>query len=180
MLFRSRVELEINGEVYHFDGVASPRMQTGVASDVIVAEFDYQPGQKLATAPIGRRAQVTSDAQSWNVAAGQWGKVTGIVESPNLWGSKPATQHGRHTFFLLDGCKDTAQGAGRGFFVETLCAEFRPIRSTLEAFTASATIADGDGPPACGIGMTDQSPWDLTLRVTTATGVSTYRLDRWD
>ena len=175
-----RVELEINGEVFHFDGVASPRMQIGGASDVIVAEFDYQPGQKLATAPTGRRAQVTSDAQSWNIAAGQWSKVTGVVESPNLWGSKPATQHGRHTFFLLDGCKDTAQGAGRGFFVETLRAEFRPIRSTLEAFTANATIADGDGPPACGIGMTDQSPWDLTLRVTTATGVSTYHIDRWD
>lgn len=175
-----RVELEVNGDVYHHDGIASPREQVGYASDVTVAEFDYRPGQRLTAAPPSMRAPAASGASAWGVTPGQWTKVTGISESPNMWGETPMPQHGQHVFFLLDGCKDTTPGVGRGFFVETLRAEFRPIRSTLEAYAAGATIAGAESATACGIGMSDQTPWDLNVRVTTPGGVSTYRIDRWD
>jgi hypothetical protein len=175
-----RVELEVNGDVFHFGGVVSPHRQTRPDSDVVVAEFNYHPGQKLTEVPRGLRAPQASGANAWSLVPAQWTRVSGIVESPNLWGDQPMRQHGQHMFFLLDGCKDTAQGVGRGFFVETLRGEYRPIRSTLEAFAASATIAGAEGASACGIGMNDQAPWDLVLRVTTADGASTYKLDRWD
>ena len=38
-----KVELEVGGVIKHVDGVISPSGQTGDASDVVVAEFDYVP-----------------------------------------------------------------------------------------------------------------------------------------
>lgn len=174
-----KVEVEISGEVYHFIGVVSPRQQTGAASDVQVLEFDHVPGQRLPHPPRHAVPQPQS-AHQWNVAAGAWAPVTAVVPSPNLWGERPLTQHGRHIFFLLKDCRDTTAGLGRGFFTETLRSEFHAIRATLEAFNRSATIAGADAAEACGLGMTDQKPWDLALRVTTANAVATYLIDRWD
>ena len=71
-------------------------------------------------------------------------KVNGITSSPNLWGAKPYTQNGTHIFFLLDGVRDTSEGEGRGFFNEMLKQELRPIRRTLELFTAKTPIEDAD------------------------------------
>ena len=174
-----KVEVEISGEIYHFTGVISPGQQTGSASDMTVFEFDYVPGQRLAQAPRHAVPQQQGTGQ-WNVRAGAWVPVTGIVASPNLWGERPLEQHGRHTFFLLEGCRDTTSGRGRGFFTETLHRDFHAIRATLEAFNRTAEIAGVDEAEACGVGMTDQKPWNLALRVTTANAVATYLIDRWD
>ncbi len=173
-----KVEVEISGEIYHFHGVVSPRGETNAASEITVFEFDHVPGQRLAQPP--RNAAPATGTGQWNVAAGSWAKVTGIVASPNLWGERPLLQHGRHTFFLLKDCRDTTAGRGRGFFTETLRSELHSVRATLEAFNASATIAGADEADACGLGMTDQRPWNLALRVTTAHSVATYLIDRWD
>jgi hypothetical protein len=172
-----RLELEVSGEVYHCDAVISPARQTGAASNVVVTEFLFHPGQKLAEAPRGMRSAQANGA--WNVTPGQWVRVTGIVPSPNLWGERPLAQHGRHVFFLLEGCRDMARGVGRGFFTETLRSEFHPIRSTLDAYAAAAVIAGAEDAGACGIGMSDQAPWGLMLRVRTASAVSTYLIERW-
>jgi hypothetical protein len=174
-----KVEVEISGEIYHFTGVVSPRQETGAASDYTVFEFDHEPGHRLTHPPRHAVPQPQGTGQ-WNVAAGAWVAVTAIVASPNLWGERPLEQHGRHTFFLLKGCRDTTAGLGRGFFTETLRGDFHAIRATLEAFNRSATIAGADEAEACGLGMTDQKPWNLALRVTTANAVATYLIDRWD
>lgn len=174
-----KVEVEISGEIYHFTGVISPQRQTGSASDITVLEFDHEPGKRLTHPPRHAVAQ-PAGSRPWNLVAGAWAPVTGIVASPNLWGDKPLTQHGRHTFFLLKDCRDTTAGLGRGFFTETLRSDFHAIRATLEAFNSSATIAGADEADACGIGMNDQKPWNLPLRVTTANSVATYLIDRWD
>jgi len=174
-----KVEIEISGEVFHFTGVISPRAETGAASEITVLEFDYEPGQRLARRPR-HGAPPPGGTDAWGVRAGSWARVTGIALSPNLWGDRPLTQHGRHTFFLLDQCRDAAAGRGRGFFTETLRSELHSIRSTLEAFNSSAEIAGAAEAEACGLGMTDQQPWNLTLRVTTAHSVATVLIDRWD
>jgi hypothetical protein len=174
------VEIEVNGQVSRFEGVISPHGETGTRSDITVAEFDYVPGQRLANARWGLPEVASSTSNSWNVTPGKYTLVSGIVESPNLWGDKPVTHHGRHVFFLLDGCRDMSEGVGRGFFTETLRSELHAIRSTLEAYTARAAIAGREEADACGLGMNDQTPWDLTVRVTMAEAVVTYRIDRWD
>lgn len=173
-----KVEVEVSGEVYHFHGVISPRGETRDASDYPVFHFDYVPGQRLADPP--RPTTPAASPNAWNVAPGAWAPVTGVLPSPNLWGERPLLQHGRHIFFLLEGCRDTSQGLGRGFFAETLRSELHSVRATLEAFNRSAAIDGADAADACGIGMTDQRPWDLPLRVTTQASVATYRIDRWD
>ncbi len=43
-----RLEVEVNGEVQHFDGVVSPKKETGGKSNVTVYEFDYDPNARLA------------------------------------------------------------------------------------------------------------------------------------
>jgi hypothetical protein len=173
------LEVEVAGEVYHFHRTISPGRQTGVASDVTVFEFDYVPGRRLERPPPEASPR-PQGAAPWNVPAGAWVPVTAVVASPNLWGDRPLAQHGRHTFFLLKGCRDTAAGLGRGFFAETLRSELHGVRATLEAFNRSATIAGAAEAEACGLGMTDQRPWNLPLRVTTAGTTATYLLDRWD
>jgi len=173
-----RVEVEINGEIYHFADVASPHAETGPASDVQILSFDYVPGQPLANPP--RTTSAAPGTNHWNVATGTWVSLTGVLPSPNLWGERPLVQHGRHTFFLLEGCRDASEGRGRGFFVETLRSELHSVRSTIEAFTRSAEIAGADEANACGLGMTDQRPWDLLLRVKTDDAVAIYKIDRQD
>ncbi|MCS6901118.1 MAG: hypothetical protein NZX77_15270 [Polyangiaceae bacterium] len=143
-----------------------------------MTEFTFTPGQKLGAPPQGMR--YAKEKGAWNVTPGQWVPVTAIVPSPNLWGERPLRQHGRHLFFLLQGCRDTQRGVGRGFFVETLKSEFHPIRSTLEAYAATTTLEGAEEASACGLGMSDQSPWDLLLRVTTPTQTTLYKIDRWE
>ena len=176
------VELEVNGELRKMDGTVSHRGEVGDSSNVTVFEFDFVPGRPPVFLTATSRSVPTSGTNSWGVASGSWAKVSGISVSPNLWNAdKPMLHHGKHTFFLLEGCKDEAQGLGRGFFTETLKAEFRPISRTLEAYAATATIEGADTATACGIGMTDQRPWNLTVRVTPKQGASqVYLIDRWD
>ena len=109
---------------------------------------------EFSQATVERAAPRCAGTNQWNLVAGTWAKVTGITPSPNLWhAERPLLQHGRHTFFLLEGCRDTTAGLGRGFFTET---------------------------QAAGLGMTDQKPWALTLRVRTASTVATFLIDRQD
>ena len=173
-----RVELEVGGHVFHFDGFTTAHA-SGPASDVLVAEFTFAGG-RLVDGPRGLRPASAHGVTSWNLTSGAWAPVRAVTLSPNLWGDKPQPQHGVHVFFLLDGCRDADSGVGRGFFTETLRAELRPVRTTLEAYTASTPIAGTEEATACGIGMAQGAPWDLVLRATTAAGVNTYKLDRWD
>ncbi len=172
-----KVELEVNGDVSHYEG-AIPAHCTGMASDVTVFEFDYDPAQQLRNRP-----QHQSDAQQWNLQPGTWAKVTGITLSPNQWGERPLSHHGKHAFFLLQGCRDLTadQKTGRGFFVESLRSEFHPIRATLEAFARNALVDGAQNADACGLGMSDQKQsWNVLLRVSDGDSITTYLIDRWD
>jgi hypothetical protein len=46
-----RVEVEINGEVRHFEGKIAAKGETGAASDVAILEFDYDPNQRKPEDP---------------------------------------------------------------------------------------------------------------------------------
>ncbi|MBK9031214.1 MAG: hypothetical protein IPL61_07745 [Myxococcales bacterium] len=68
---RWKVELELGGEIRHVEGVISPAGQTGDASDVIVAEFDYAPDAARREAD---QASVLAN-YSDDVILGQWATV---------------------------------------------------------------------------------------------------------
>jgi hypothetical protein len=46
-----RLEVEAGGEVQHFDGVVSPKGETGGPSNVLVHEFEFDPQQARPAAP---------------------------------------------------------------------------------------------------------------------------------
>lgn len=166
------VELEVAGEVLRFEGMTK---RANMHGDIDIAEFVYFPGR-----PLQRKtgAPIATTPNNWNLAAGAFVPVRAFVKSPNLW-NKPQPQHGSHVFALLEGCKDLQKGVGRGFFTEQVRSELRAVRSVLEAYAANAEIATVDA-PACGLGFSDQAPWDLVLRVKSPGGVAHYTIDRWD
>lgn len=167
-----KVELEIDGEIYTYHG--QPLLG---GRRVTVFEFDYKKGQK----PVISTSSVSHSVEnSWNVEANSFVEVKGITTSPNLWGERPVTHTGNHTFFLLDGCKDLSEGKGRGFFNEMLKPELREIRKTLEAYTANTPIEGADEATACGLGFSKDSDWDLTLKVTTGNSTRVVKIDRFD
>jgi uncharacterized protein YfaP (DUF2135 family) len=65
-----KVELEVNGKVTHFEGVMSPNGQTSDASDIVVAEFDFDP---RASKPVEKTDQYANYAD--DVILAQWATV---------------------------------------------------------------------------------------------------------
>jgi len=172
------VELEVDGRVWRVQGVTRMQNQNNAFSAMVkVAEFFYTPNVPIRLGGVAEISAASVSPNVWNVSPNTYVPVTAAVTSPNLWGKPPLEQHGKHAFFLLDGCWDTQQGVGRGFFVETLKSDLRPVRSVLEAYNASAEIAGAESATACGIGISKEGTGNLTVRVN---GQAIYTIDRWD
>lgn len=167
-----RAELEVLGKVYSFRGVLHATDDRNE-----LASFTYCRG---VVPTVNGTPVATANGEAWGLNLNQFHPVVGIVKSPNLWGKSPAAHVGDHTFFLVAGCKDTAERKGRGFFNEMLKADLREIRKTLEAYTANTPIAGGETATACGLGFSKDGEWNVTLRVTAGAGVGLYKVDRWD
>jgi uncharacterized protein YfaP (DUF2135 family) len=65
-----KVELEVNGKITYFEGVISPHGQTQDASDIVVAEFDFDP---RASKPVEKVDQYKN--YSDDVILAQWATV---------------------------------------------------------------------------------------------------------
>ena len=162
-----KAELEINGMIHSYNGLAH---NTGW--EEVLFSFDYKRGR-----PVSLGNSVSSSA-SWGIAPGAWGKVKGVTTSPDTWGK---SDEDGQTFFLLEGCKDSAEGKGRGFFNEMLRGDLREIRKTLESYMATATVEGADNADACGVGYSKDGEWNMIVRVTTNSGsVQIVKIDRWD
>ena len=168
-----KVELQVGSTILTYEGVLGRE-----GDKQVVFEFDYRDGQIVNMLTTGA---TLSNSESWNVEDNSFVSVDLVTTSPNLWGDNNLTQFGEHTFFILDGCKDTSEGKGRGFFNETLIKDLYPIRKTLEAYTSVTPIQGVDESTACGLGFSNNSDWDLTLRVGTKDGgTKIIKIDRLD
>jgi uncharacterized protein YfaP (DUF2135 family) len=65
-----KVELEVGGKITHYEGVISPNGQTGDASDMIVAEFDFDPRAAAPAPAVDQYAGYADD-----VILAQWATV---------------------------------------------------------------------------------------------------------
>lgn len=164
-----KVELEVNGKIYTFSGTLRD------CGKVVAFTFDYVKGQHPTITGVSY-----SSVDAWSVPVNGFTKVKGITESPNLWGEKKVAHAGHHVFFLLDGAKDTSEGKGRGFFVETLKSELHEVRKTLEAYTANTPIEGVEEASACGVGYSKDSEWNLVVKVTANNSTRLIKIDRWD
>ena len=168
-----RVELEVAGQVYNYNG-----FMRSTGENEVVFEFDYRNGK--VTNMKTPSSTITSGSDMWNLQMNQFVNVKGIVNSPNTWDKQHNPTNGQHIFFILDGCKDTSEGKGRGFFNEILKPELREIRKTLEVYTANTPIEGIDYADACGVGYLNGSDWDLTIRVTSGKSQRVIKIDRFD
>lgn len=115
----------------------------------------------------------------WNLERG-YVEVTGVVLQPNMW-VEGHEHNDKSVFFILKGAKDTGyRNSGNALFPETLKAELRELRSTIEAYSRKAVLGGYDEASACGIRLQGSSKWNARFRVTTDIGTTVYVLDRWD
>lgn len=167
-----KVELEVGGKAYSCEGFL------GKTNDKCLAfEFDYHNGVVSNLKTGGHTTE--SNSELWGLTMNTFIDVKGIVNSPNTWGDNKTT-NGDHTFFILEGCKDTSEGKGRGFFNEILNPELREIRKTLELYSASTPIEGVDESDACGVGFNKDSEWNVVLRVTSNGNTRLIKIDRFD
>lgn len=116
-----------------------------------------------------------SVAHQWNLTAGQWTEVTAITRRPAKWYGEHA-HHEDGAIVIIRGAVDTRDNSGNALFPETLKAELRAIRSTIEAYSRTAKIYGREEASACGINAVGAH-----LRVTDSVGTRLeYRIDRWD
>jgi hypothetical protein len=121
-----------------------------------------------------------STASQWGLRGGQFHPVSAIALQPSMWGGGCEHQ-GRGVLFLIDGAAET-RGSGAGLFPEILKAEFRSIRSVIEAYSRHASIEGLGQPHAAGLMMSsgNKTSWNTRVRVESAGRTLDYLLDRWD
>lgn len=118
----------------------------------------------------------------WGLTIG-WVKVKGIARTPCHWQKPDNFSHqGDGVYFLLEGAKDSATGQGLGIFPETLKAEYRAIRHSIEAFSRKGKLGGQEEADACGVCFQKMShiQYDFVIRVKTKDGLFSYKIDRWD
>lgn len=165
------IELQVGDHTYRYAGIMH---QTGEQHEAF--SFDYHNGV-VSNMKIYQEATVEG-VEDWGVVTQQFVPVKGIIPSPNIWDEE--TTNGSHTFFILEGCHDTNEEQGRGFFNEILKPELYEIRKTLEVYTAETPIEGADEADACGIGYAVDRDWNLTLKVTTDNSKRLIKIDRYD
>lgn len=166
------VEVAIGGIVSRFSHTM-PGSITDAKSRVEVASFVW-------TRNVGSHGIESACKREETAVANGFAKVRAIVASPNTW-ANGYVKGTSHTFLLLEGAKATDIGAPHGLLPEMLRPELRELRSVLAAYAGSATIAESGGDDAAGIGLNDDTEWDLTLRAHMKSGsVANYVIDRFE
>ncbi len=123
-----------------------------------------------------------SPANRWGLNARQWTKVTALTARPAHWFGGDFAHHAQAAVFILDGAKDANyKNIGVPLFPETLRAELREVRATIEAHSKVGTLGGYENASACGLMFQSQGSEPVHLRVTLANGTRVeYKLDRWD
>lgn len=177
----TKIEVQVaSGILLHFVGLttatfedAPPILQwDNVNSRYPVAWYMYADG---------------STAESWGISHG-WKEVTAVTPRPNM--VNEACPHlGDGAILVVKGMRENAQRAGEPgilLFPETLRSELHEVRSVIEK---ASQVKKLDGTPvgsAAGIVISGDIGTDkcvtkfVDVRVTSDTGVTLYRIDRWD
>lgn len=119
-----------------------------------------------------------SPPEQWGLRPQSWVPVTAVTLQPSMWFGERFPHQGKSAIFVLDGARDT-QESGLGLFPETLQAALHAVRATVEAYVHSRQLEGREEASANGLRV-GNSASTAPIRVTTALGTLTYRIDRWD
>ena len=89
---------------------------------------------------------------TWNLQPG-FVDVDFISTMPYQWHDAKHSQHKPGVLLALQGCRDVNRKQGGGFLPEFLRSDFHEIRSSLDAYAKSATIAGAASAECCGIAL---------------------------
>jgi hypothetical protein len=119
------VEVESGGKLSHYSFNRGVRHQ----SDVAVATLHVCNGvvEKVEIGDPGITASNISQ-EKWGLKTEQYVKVSAVTLSPNYWGENAVGN--KHTFFLIDGCKNDEPT--RGFYNEFLHPRLESHRKVFE------------------------------------------------
>lgn len=121
-----------------------------------------------------------STPDQFGLAPRAWHRVQALTLKPPMWYGSNSHQ-GEGVILVLEGAHDMRREGGIGLFPEILKAEFHGIRSVLEAYSKTATMAETGGEPAAGLMLQKGVQWsNVLVRVTSQGQTSDYKLDRWD
>ncbi len=119
-----------------------------------------------------------SPAHQWLLSAGSFRTVSAVTLQPSMWNGGMEHQ-GAGVLFVLEGAKDT-HDAGSCLFPEILKAEYREIRSVMEAHSKSSKMEGTEDQSASGLICQKSGTWNVVLRVWVGNIATDYKLDRWD
>lgn len=125
-----------------------------------------------------------SPCDRWNIQQG-YREITGICFVPWMWYNKNKfNNYIEGVILIIKDAKDVGyknkECIGNALFPEILRSELHEIRSTIEAYSKTATIESYDNASACGVILPYGENLNTTLRVTSSLGTLYYKLDRWD
>ncbi len=116
------VEIECNGETFTFS------YDQELKGRIKVAEFDFnhRTGEMKMISNL-QSSQKPKDF--WGIRSNDFRKVSMVMNSPNYWDGQKGIGN-RHTFFILEGCKNPEDA--RGFYNEFLSVDLNKHRKVFE------------------------------------------------
>lgn len=130
--FGFEIEIECNGEQYHFSYDKPVRN----IEFVNVAEFVYSKTEGL-TFKTNIESKTTSK-EFWSLHSNQFQKVSMLMYSPNHWDEQSIGN--KHYFFILEGCKNP--NTPRGFYNEFLKEDLMKQKRVFEALGAKMKVEE--------------------------------------
>lgn len=119
-----------------------------------------------------------SSAASFSLRGGLFVEVDAITFQPSMWHGGNE-HHGAGVMFVLAGARESKQPSAC-LFPEIMKAEFRAIRSVIEAYSRGAKIEGMGQPHAAGYMLQKGSMWNAVMRVHVGSRHIDYKLDRWE
>jgi hypothetical protein len=151
------VEVESGGKLSHFSYNKGVRGQ----QDVAVVTLHVRGGvvEKVEVGDPGITAANISQ-EKWGLTTEQYVKVSAVMLSPNYWGDSAVGN--KHTFFLIDGCKNDEPT--RGFYNEFLHPRLEPHRKVFEVIGDKTKCAPTEG-QLSGLGFSSTKRESFIVRV---------------
>ena len=116
----------------------------------------------------------------WALPANAWVEVDAVVPKPSQWSeTRPCDHQGKGVILVLRGARDIGEPKVC-LFPEILKSQFHKYRSTIEAYNKTERLEGPEDGTANGIMISAGGKGSYLVRVTTATGIAEYRIDRWD
>lgn len=149
-----KVEIEVAGEIHHFEGVASPKGETGAASNVRVWEFEFDPAKGHREQTNEEKAQEKAKYAQYSddVILAQWATVIPPQHILRIDDPKSIIDVVLGTLAIEQGVRDLDGFVADLRLRETSDARVAQVRQTLSTLVTAAPGGTVEGALPAGGG----------------------------